>query len=207
MGMVVDVPPGYTLLREGFPPFTPAQERSPGLHLSTIISDLCVCLGMYDPDRRIPMVKAELGNMLETCLAERLALEDPDRYYRVWDDRLQRWRNDLEVYQARDGVYMTLDLLDTIDWAVEDFKLTWLSAKHAIDSPKLVKFWWQVKGYCYGIGSKVGRLYPVYPRGDYSDGGDVIARRWEARFTQRQLEDNWGMLMRHRDAMVAEGRL
>ncbi len=206
MTPAVDVPPGYTLLREGFPPFTSAQERTPGLHLSTIISDLCVSLGMYDPTRGIPMVKAELGNMLETCLAERLALEDPDRYYRVWDERLQRWRNDLEVYDARDGVYMTLDLLDMTDWAVEDFKLTWLSARHRIDSAKLAKFWWQVKGYCHGIGAKIGRLYPVYPIGEY-DSGDAVARRWEVRYTRKQLDDNWSMLMRHRDAMAAEGRL
>lgn len=176
-------------------------DRPAGRHISGIIRSLCIALGHYaSGDRDMPKNKMAVGSALEHALAHRMMLAEPDRYYRRWDDDYQYWKNDKKVSRRYDGhVYHgTIDLLDVRDWAIEEIKLTWMSSRHAVDSAKLARFWWQLKAYCYMMGVTTGRLTVVFIVGDYQkDSNDIDGLTWEKEFTVEELERNWTMLMNH----------
>jgi hypothetical protein len=169
--------------------------RSPGIHVSHVIHKLCVSLGHYVPDDEPNKVKWELGNALEHAIVERYALHDPDRWIRPGELVL-------------DDVYGTPDLLDLYDEAVEECKCTWLSTKHEVTGQKFWHYWVQVKAYCKMMGWTVGRLHVCFVNGNYKRGDDEsgpVYRVWEQRFTQKELDDTWSMLLKHGRKWYAEG--
>jgi hypothetical protein len=70
------------LISEGIPDLMPQLHRSPGVHVSDIIRQICLDLGHYseqdsgDVDRS----KMELGKALEHAIGHRYSIEYPDRY-------------------------------------------------------------------------------------------------------------------------------
>lgn len=184
------------LLSEGIPDLMPMQNRSPGMHISEIIGDLCVQLRYHDPrpaGEDFPdhvKLRMALGNALEHAIIHRYELDDPGRYVQPGEMSL-------------DGLFGTPDLLDTETFTVHEIKCTWLSANHDIDSKKLWKYWVQVKAYCRMMETLRGDLQIAYVNGDYSDMSPMF-RQWGATFTKRELEDNWNMLVSHGKAMQGE---
>lgn len=170
-------------------------KRTPGNHVSEIINRLAVKMGIYDAreDGGPAQIMLECGNSVEDVVAEALAKrhakDNPDRYI-----------HGLEM--EKDGLYGTLDLLDTIDYAVEDVKLTKKSIRHHIESEKYWANWAQVMAYCHMIGAVIGRLHVVYVNGNYKYDNSPESgwqyRVWEWKFTPKQLTDNWRMLLGHR---------
>lgn len=200
------------LVRDGFPPLLP-QDRAPGRHLSDVTRSLCAGLGDFvdDPDSEPPYQLMQLGLTMEWGLAFQLSHHFPGRYLRTWDTRFECWKFGLQL--QIDGIWMNIDLLNIgqeVVWAVEDIKLTRKSSRHGQDSPKWREAWMRVKGYCWGIGARVGRLW-ISHLFDYSarGGGDAICRVWERRWDtkdgEQELADNWEVIVRHERQMTARG--
>jgi hypothetical protein len=196
------------LVSEGFPPLLP-QRRHPGRHLSDVTRSLCLGLGDFDEDHDPPYQLMQLGLTMEWGLANQLAHEYPGRYLRTWDAERQCWVSGLQV--ERDGIWGNLDLLNVGQepgvWAVEDCKMTRKSRKHDQDSPKWREAWMRVKGYCWMVGAKVGRLWVAH-LWDYGErfGGDVWCpvweRRWDTPEGEEELRTNWGVIVRHEMTMA-----
>ncbi len=180
------------LLYEGMPDLLPPMERAPGLHVSTIIKELCVKLGhLEDDDRKLPNMM-QLGCALEFAVTEMLERKYPNRYVKPGE-------------LTKDGISGNPDLLDTTDFAVEEIKLAYMSSKHEPDGKKHWRYWTQVKAYCTMVGTEIGRLHVCHVVGDWK-GGDAIYNVWERRFSEQELRENWRMLLTHGERMRQEGR-
>lgn len=178
----------------------------PGNHVSAIIRDLCIQLGHFDDDEVDGPLDAdalsrrqtrwELGSAFERCVIDALKLRtlehQPDRYISP---------GELEV----DGLLGNMDLYDLIDDAVLEMKLTWLSSKHDIESVKFWKYLVQIKAYCYMAKTRRGYLHVCHVMGDYRENQSPLYNVHECLFDQRELIENWRMLLTHRDAMVKNG--
>lgn len=171
-------------------------KRSPGEHVSEIINRLCVALGKWEESvegQGPPQIQLEVGNCMEDAIADALAArharDDPGRYI-----------HGLEV--EKDGISGNIDLLDTRDFVVEEVKLTKRSIRHDIESEKFWHNWVQVKSYCHMIGSHTGRLHVVFVNGNYKYDDSAESgwqyRVWEDTWTNRELADNWRMLVGHK---------
>lgn len=170
--------------------------------MSEIINRICVGLGKFDKredgDKGPAQIQLEIGNCMEGAiargLAERFALDNPDRYV-----------HGLEV--EKDGITGNIDLFDTVDNAVEECKITKYSLnrlnREGIEGETFWHYWRQVMSYCHMVGSDTGRLHIVFINGNYKyDPADTESgwqyRVWEDKWTNRELTDNWGMLLGHR---------
>jgi len=187
-----------TLLPDSIPDLLPMQDRSEGTHVSEIIRYLCIKLGHYETDdgKPIPLTRWQLGSTLEHTIALRYREHFPDRY-----------TGGVEL--EKDGLFGTVDLIDTVEWAVDEIKLTWMSSRHEPTSKKYWKYWVQLMAYCWMLETSLGRLHVCNLNGDYSydpDTGGPLYRKWEAVFTKRELEDNWNMLLKNRADVEKEKR-
>ncbi len=95
-----------------------------------------------------------------------------------------------------DGVYLTPDGYDTHDNVLEEWKCTWKSSNNPIDGPKFWRYWTQVKAYCKALGTNTARLRVLYLMGNYRGGGPH-ACTYTAIFSQKELDNNWEMLINH----------
>ncbi len=184
------------LLSEGIPDLLPMEGRSPGVHVSDVISRLAVALGHFpesSPEERAArMTQMQLGSALEDAIVDRYSRAYPDRFLRV---------GELE----KDSLFGTPDLFDLEDWVLVEIKLTWMSAKHEPDSVKFWRYWVQVKAYCWMMETAIGRLQVGFVNGDYKNFRPVY-KVWEQTFTKQELEENWRMLTSHADKMRKEER-
>lgn len=180
------------LLSNTMPELLPMTDRSPGIHVSDVIRDLCLQLGHFKvkDGNVLDPAWAELGSALEYAIVQRFDLEYPGRYVQP---------GELE----RDGLYGTPDLVNVDDWSIEEIKLAWMSSNHAPDSDKFWRYWVQVKAYCWMIESEIGRLHVCHVNGDYRSPGPVY-RAWEQRFTEAELAENWAMLLTRAERMSDE---
>ena len=169
--------------------------RAPGNHVSEILNRICVGLGKWsDTGPPHSQIQLETGTALEDAIAQALA----DRYAR---DDPGRYIHGLEV--EKDGITGNIDLFDTVDFAVEDVKLTKRSIRHDIEGDKFWHNWEQIKTYCYMIGVNIGRLHVVFVNGNYKfDANDPDAgwqyRVWEDTWTTQKLQETWRMVHGHK---------
>ena len=183
--------PIVTLIAENMPVLLPMQGRSSGVHISTIINDLCIRLGHYDPKEDFNQSQLEIGNAFEWAIIERMSLNNPGRYIRP---------GELTV----DGRHGTPDLFDMNVEAVDEFKCTWMSVKNGPGSKKFWKYETQIKAYCHMVGWLVSHLHVLHLNGDYSFGrmsGPPMYRCYRYVFTQSELTANWSMLMAHANTL------
>lgn len=207
------VPPDHP----GSAQYTP---RSGGLHVSTIVRDLCstlnpkaypplvrsnadamVGMGITAQDREVASVRQQLGLAFEDVLGA------------AFGARLMRpsaWRPG-EV--QRDGITGTPDWNDLDDdgqLAVVECKLTWLSlSKLPIDSGAFQYWLWQGKSYCAMQEIPRLRLYVLFVNGDYTfeppKGGPQF-RVFQEDYTARELEEHWQMMTAHAARLRKGGR-
>lgn len=178
-------------------------ERSEGLHVSRIIHDLREGLGKGAGDGSISQLQLEefgtIGflweRILELTLSSMVADTAPGRFLRLGE-------------VAHDGLFLTPDYCD-LDYhgdgsnvlGLEEWKCSWSSPRKADDLEK--NFWhWlvQIKAYCWVLETRLARLRAVFIAGDWK--GDITprCRIWEFEFTERELADNWSMLINHAKA-------
>jgi hypothetical protein len=162
--------------------------RSAGLHVSAIINDIMNKSGLRDSNgytREDLDAFAIFGRIWERYLAE--TMFRPPRYQRIGEVEL-------------DGIVGSPDAVDVEDGSVHEYKCTWKSSKTPIE--QFNWYWWQIKAYCWMIGSNEAVLYPVFINGDWKPPKPVANIKYRATFSNGELKDNWNMLLRNAKEMV-----
>jgi hypothetical protein len=178
------------LLTDEMPELLPMMNRSEGIHVSSIINQLCIDQGVFKDDRSMDRGQAELGCALEYAITRRLELTHPDRYVSV---------GEIE----KDGIFGTPDLIDCVDGWDNEIKLTWMSSNHKPDSDKFWRYWAQVKAYSYMMGLDRGKLRVCHIMGDYR-GCKTAYREWGQKFSRQELLENWITLLSKAETMRKE---
>lgn len=187
------VPADIRLVAEGLPDLCPQLHRSPGMHVSDVIRDICLRLGHFkesDPEESeaTRYTRFGLGSALEHAIIEQYERDDPGRFVRGFE---------LEC----DGLFGTPDLLDPVACAVHEIKLTKSSARHdPRTSTKFERYWWQIGAYCHALNWNRSVLHVGYVNGDYKEVRELY-RVWEAHWTDKELDTNWLMLTTHARTM------
>lgn len=178
----------HKLVSRGIPDLLPMTDRSAGVHISEIIYDLCIQLGVFEESDEGPdMTRMQLGQALEHAIIQRYREQDKKRYIQPGE-------------QECDDLFGTPDLMDIIEWAIHEIKLTWMSSNRGLDDKKLWKYLVQLKAYCYMVKTLVGYLHVCFINGDYkygTPGGQPTYIVWRFEFTKQELEENWKMLTTH----------
>jgi len=161
--------------------------RTPGVHISTLIHEICLELGHYKNNPEENQARFELGNALEHAIVERFALDSPNKYMRPGELML-------------DDSIGTPDLFQPHSEIDDEIKATWASAKHGPGSKHFFRYEMQIKAYLHMVGWRRGRLHVVYLNGFYEKFvvGDPVYRIWEYLFTERELTANWSTLMKQK---------
>lgn len=84
----------------------------------------------------------------------------------------------------------------------EEYKATWKSLRN----PPEDNWYWmcQFKSYAYALNVGETLLRVLYINGDYKGSGPVY-RVFRIQFTDRELRENWQMILNHRDEMLEKG--
>ncbi len=180
------------LLADVMPNLLPMRNRSRGVHVSSIISQICVDQGIFEKGREIDRGQAELGNALEFAITRRLEMTRPGRYTSV---------GEIE----KDGIFATPDLIDHSAGEDNEIKLTWMSSNHDPGGEKYWRYWAQIKAYCYMLGIDKGRLSICHIMGDWK-GCKTAYREWGQEFTRNELVENWVRLRMRARTMEGIGR-
>src|ERR1700676_216539 len=101
----------------------------------------------------------------------------------------------------RDGIIGSPDGIDTNDLAIVEYKACWASSRHA-PFERRPDWKWQIMSYCHMVGLPFARLYVLYINGDYKPPMPQM-RAWQYEFTVGELRENWAMMCRQRDDLVA----
>ena len=176
---------------------TPPAERSPGVHLSEILRYL---LTRQDPGRFKPGGEFDpefvfagfiWEELVSGALSKLAGKSDPKRYI-----------TQLEILFRE--VYCTIDVFDTKLWRVLECKYTESSSGRSIRDHHFWHYFAQIKAYCLATGTREAELWVYFARGDYK-GKRREAKRWEVRFSERELEENWMMISSAARQMREEG--
>lgn len=153
------------------------------LHLSDIYTDLENTLfpKTTTADLNNPLW-AEVGFLWEDVLTKSLANHCSDR------------PGEIEL----DGIIGSPDGYDPDTCILDEYKCTWKSTKNA--HPENVWKWMtQVKGYCKMLNVTTVRFHILYIMGDYRGSGPLY-KSYIFSFTQREINENWAMLVNHAKA-------
>lgn len=169
--------------------------RTPGRHVSTAIRRVMQRMHPTRFTDDLPnQLRLNLGNAFEQALIDALARQYPNRYHRLGT-------------QSFRGIEGTPDLIDTeiggdpgdpSKWGVTEVKLTWASAKRAVDIEDewFWHYWAQIKPYAKMMGVNRGGLIVCFINGDYTygDKGGPTAYEWQDEFTDSDLDEAWAMV-------------
>lgn len=192
---VVEIEHGLTLNQP-----TEGYVRTPGLHISEIYNSLFEEMEPArfskgdGPDR----VKMEVGTAfeetLEIALAQRLLGDRPGEFACMPCARVVPVGTPGSIIFSPD--YFLFNGVTRLG----EFKATWMSIRHGIHDARFEKWRVQMKAYAKPLQMLHARLYVLWVNGDYSwkpPYGGAHLRAWDFEFTQRELDDNFNMLMRH----------
>lgn len=168
--------------------------RSPGLHLSPILDILEGAI--------IPEVKNRKSMPADTLeLYRTLGF--------IWESALTNYLNDRlefgDMFLSRpgeielDGIAMTPDgcLVDAGDGEtiLEEWKCTWRSpGSGVLSDKKFMRWFWQMKSYCYALGVTRANLRVLFVCGNYAP-TIPFAEFISVEFSQMELEENWAMVI------------
>lgn len=201
--------------------------RTPGLHMSEIYGSLYKKLDARRYDKpetahsnAAKAVRMEVGTafeeVLEEALASRIFGERPGEFVSRHAKDCTRYRSHVAVgdtpCRCGAGVIFSPDYLITEDDGsirLGEFKCTWMSIRHGIQDARFDKWFCQMKAYCYHLRLRQARLYAMFINGDYSfkppAGDPHIPNPWNIEFSQKELDANWHVLLRHalKEKMIA----
>lgn len=193
------------LVATEMPVLLPMMGRSPGIHISEIIHELCVRLGKYAPSEQFNQSQLELGNAFEWAIIARMQRQHPHRYVDI---------GELTV----DDIHGTPDQGDVEEEAIDEVKCTWMSSNHGPGSDMFWKYEQQIKSYCYMVGWSRAYLNVLFVNGDYAwrkkdatvtmaELGPSHFRRYRYDFSQSELEQHWRVMLMHAAGMRAQREL
>lgn len=177
--------------------------RRDGLHLGEIIRSIeeKSGLGYKGAGFTDMQLTAEIGLLWELILS-RVMREK----YAVRPPQIQR-----------DGIWMSPDGVGFRDpigsmsvgsdptgeapFVVEEYKATWKSTKN--DPTSDFKYMMQVKAYCHALETQFAVMRLFYIMGDYRGSGPIY-RICRIRFSQKELDNNWNMILRHKEKYFNE---
>ena len=163
-------------------PLTGSGDRSlDRLHLSDIYSDLeNILFPRTGPsgDMNNPLW-AEVGFLWERVLGTALK------------EHIGQRPGEVEL----DGIVGSPDGYDPAIGVLYEYKCTWKSAKNA-HPEKIWKWMTQVKGYCKMLGVNTVQFHTLYVVGDYRGSGPIY-KSYLMVFSDREIEENWAMLINH----------
>jgi len=177
-------------------------DRSTGkVHISEIlrwVDNRVIHRGQRKPYEDLsPNERKRMGNYVsvgyawEDLLAQSLAPVFGGEYVRTGEIEL-------------DGIVGTPDGLELTGLAIDETKATWRSSRRSIETD----FWsWfvQVKAYCWMMKLNRVSLRVFFVNGNYADSGPQV-KCFDIDFTDRELEDNWRMILANARAMQKEKR-
>ena len=165
-------------------PFPESVKRTEGIHVSDLIRG--IEKELFKPD-------TVYGNELFAQLGF------------IWERALEiAWRDLLGVRPDEiivDGVIGSPDGVVINDKVVlNEYKCTWKSTRHSLEDNW--RYMTQVKAYCYMIKTVHAEMYLFYVNGDYKQSGPKF-KHFELKFTEKELDDNWKMLLNYKDKINA----
>lgn len=191
---------------------SPGYERTPGLHMSEIYNSLYA--GM-DPVRFAKgtgpdEVKMEVGTAFEEVLEPALAMrafglsERPAEFACLPTGKIVAVGTPNSIIFSPDHLFFEKGHPPILG----EFKVTWMSISKGITDNRFDKWFTQCKAYCYPLKIDLLHLFALFINGHYKwkplavEGIGVLPPgphllSWQVRFTPRDLETNWQMLMRH----------
>lgn len=181
---ITPVPHGLDIAKSVLP-------RSPGLHMSSLYSDLYCDLepkrfergGTPDP------LRLEAGLSLELMLEEGFHARHAERPGELVTEEGIIYSPDLILFE--DG-YTRLG----------EIKLTWASAREVpMESattfpPSFSRWFVQMQAYCHALQTPHARLIAFFVNGNYRPQKPTL-HAWDIEFTARELKENYQMLLNH----------
>jgi hypothetical protein len=122
----------------------------------------------------------------------------------LWEEALSKIMRDKYALRPpqmeEDGVWMSPDGIGPdpaglVPLVVEEYKATWKSTKSC--PTEQMHYMMQVKSYCRALDTTVAVMRIFYIMGDYKGSGPIY-RVSRIVFTQKELDRNWDMILRHR---------
>lgn len=195
--------------------------RSRGLHLSDILRDLALKIGVLAAKFDTPIVD-EGSETIQIGLA--------------WEDYLAKYQHvDVEFHPGEllyEGIAMSPDGIgvETVEdltdvviddaWVLWEYKATRKSSRDfkemiRLKSKKVLMWLWQIQAYRHamnmtvvpsGCACRVAKLGVMFLNGNYSKDFDDPESRptyklFRLEFTQEELDNNWEMIMSHARSM------
>lgn len=177
--------------------------RTPGLHASDLYNAFYKDADPKRYDKRNPdgtatsmdMAKIELGLTFEQELEDLLVSTMEAMRGRMAIRMLGERPGE---FMSPEGVIFSPDYLFDIDGelVLGEFKCSYYSTNGAPVDPKFAKWITQIKLYCFWLGVVKARLFVMFVCGDYKPPSPQL-RAWEMTFTQRELQDEFDVIMRH----------
>lgn len=172
--------------------------RTPGLHMSDIYNNLFQELEpkRYQKGSAPDALRMELGlnfeDLLEEGLRSRLTVGNAERPGEFTTEEGIIYSPDLIVFNG--------------STKLGEIKLTWMSSREVPRErtdggfpPKFDKYFVQMKAYCHNLDLDEARLFAFFVCGnwDRTTGNKPEFLAWDIHFTQRELKENWQMLLNH----------
>jgi hypothetical protein len=181
-------------------------DRSPGIHLSGILSKMAVAQGIYSPSTSSSPDESRhfkrcLGLAWEDWLAARLPATYPTFEYHLGEICIDG------IYMHPDGIHYEPD--GSI--ILHEIKYTYYSTRQLLHPlEKLIVWFWQGMGYLYGLTKYTGQLctsaiyHPAFACGDYKDGMNPVYRPFQCDFTWEEIEAFWQLVLANKYLAEAE---
>lgn len=180
--------------------------RTPGLHISELYNSLYADLepARYAKGDGPDMLKMEVGtsfeDVLEPAIRKRIVgAERPGEYatqHAVDCIHHKPVRVGDPVCPCGAGIIYSPDhFLFNGVFRLGELKLTWMSIRKGINDHRFLKWFTQMRVYCYHLGTPYARLYALFINGDYTNYSPQL-RAWDIEFTQKELTEEWRVLLR-----------
>lgn len=198
--------------------------RSPGLHLSTILRDLALRSGVLDAKWDTPMEDrgselAQIGLAFEDYLAR---YQHPEIEFHPGELKMDGISMSPDGIQCVDNLDLAEVLrVDMHSYVLSEFKLTKKSSRDFKESLRLqaknTKLWlWQIMSYrhalnqCTDYVNNLAKLHVMFVNGNYSrkdedPEANPTYKIFKLYFESEELANNWAMVKSHRDFMRSKG--
>lgn len=190
--------------------------RSAGIHVSGIIRAIAVEMGIIKPDNN----DSDTSLIKSNNMSDIREITDPVALLRIsiglaWEayyipqilakEGVAKHPGEMRV----SGIYMSPDgeSLDVIitpkghrqHIRIHEVKATYKSVNTVADISKEWMWLTQIKAYCVAAQTRYAKLHVLFLCGDYKFPIRPELRCWDIEFTQKEIDDNWSLLVQYRD--------